>query len=157
MKFKILLFIVSMLSTWSLSYACTCGGEDSPRIRRDRAKIVFSGTVIEVNDKAVKLEVGKAYKGNIEKEVILAESYPATTCNIPFSKGEKYLVYANEAKLDDKVIFMTDVCDGTARYANAKEDIKFLETPEEFPDLGKLEPLTVKKAGPKNQRMRRKR
>src|SRR5262245_17155947 len=79
-----------------LGYACVCGGETSPRIRRDRAKIVFSGTVIEVNDKAVKLEVGKAYKGNVEKEVILAESYPATTCNIPFRKGEKYLVYRSE-------------------------------------------------------------
>ena len=152
-----MLLMASMLITGSIGYACTCGGERSPRVRLDQAKIVFSGTVIEVNNKAVKIEVGIAYKGNVEKEVILAEGYPRTTCNIPFRKGEKYLVYANEVKLDDKVVFMTDVCDGTARYANAKEDIKFLETPEEFPDLGKLEPLADKKARPKNQRMRRKR
>ena len=156
MKFKILLLIVSMLATGSLVYACTCGGEDSPRIRRDRAKIVFSGTVIEVNDKAVKLEVGKAYKGNVEKEIILTRRDQETTCDIFFSKGDKYLVYADEVKLDDKVVFMTDVCAGTARYANAKEDIKYLETPAEFPDLRNLESPTDRKSRPKTQRKKRK-
>ena len=156
MRFRILSLIASMLITGSVGYACTCGGEDSPRVRLDRAKIVFSGTVIEVNYEAVKLDVGKAYKGNVEKEVILARSYPETTCDIFFSKGEKYLVYADEVKLDDKVVFMTGVCAGTARYANAKEDIKYLETPEKFPDLGKLESPTDKKARLKTQRKRRK-
>jgi len=67
------------------------------------------------------------------------------------------LVYAYEVKLDNKVVFMTDVCAGTARYANAKEDIKYLETPEQFPDLGKLEPPTDKTARPKTQRKTKKR
>jgi len=145
-----------MLITGSIGYACTCGGERSPRVRLDQAKIVFSGTVIEVNNKAVKIEVGIAYKGNVEKEVILTRRDQETTCDISFSKGDKYLVYADEVKIDDKVVFMTDVCAGTARYANAKEDIKYLETPEEFPDLGKLESPTDKKSRPKTRRKKRK-
>jgi hypothetical protein len=115
--------------TWSVGYACVCGGEDSPRVRLDQAKIVFSGTAIEVNDKAVKLEVEKSYKGNVGKEFILTRSNQETTCDIFFSKGDKYLVYAGEIKLDGKVVFMTHVCAGTDRYANAKEDIEYLETP----------------------------
>ena len=157
MRFKILLLIVSILATWRLGYACTCGGEYSPRVRLDRAKIVFTGVVIEVNDKAVKLRVEKKYKGNVEKEFILTRSDQETTCDIFFSKGDKYLVYADEVKLDGKVVFMTDVCAGTARYANAKEDIKYLETPEQFSDLGKLEPPTDKTARPKTQRKAKKR
>ena len=156
MRFRILLLMASMLMTGSVGYSCVCGGEDSPRVRLDQAKIVFSGTVIEVNDKAVKLEVEKAYKGNVGKEVILTRSYPETTCDIFFSKGDKYLVYADEVKLDDKAVFMTHVCAGTERYANAKGDLEYLETPVQFPDLGKLEPPTNKKARPKTQRKRRK-
>jgi|SRR5215831_9720063 len=155
-RFRILLLMASMLIIGSIGYACTCGGEHSPRVRLDQAKMVFSGTVIEVNDKAVKLEIGKAYKGNVEKEIILTRRDQETTCDIFFSKGDKYLVYADEVKLDDKVVFITDVCAGTARYANAKEDIKYLETPAEFPDLRNLESPTDRKSRPKTQRKKRK-
>lgn len=156
MRFRILSLIASMLITGSVGHACVCGGENSPRVRFDQAKIVFSGTVIEVNDKAVKLEVGKAYKGNVGKEVVLTRRNPETDCDVFFSKGDKYLVYADEVKLDDKVVFMTHVCAGTKIYAIAKEDIKYLETPGEFPDLGKPESPMDKKARPKTQRKRRK-
>jgi hypothetical protein len=124
----------------SIGYPCTCGGEVSPRVRLDQAKIVFSGVVLEVNDEAVKLGAEKTYKGNVEKEVVLTQSNPKNTCDILFSKGGKYLVYADEVRLDDKVMFMTDVCAGTARYANAKEDIEYLESPARFPELRKLDP-----------------
>ncbi len=152
MRFRILSLMASMLMTGSVGYACQCGGESSPRIRFDQAKIVFSGTVIEVNNKAVKLEVEKAYKGNVGKEFILTRRDQETTCDIFFSKSDKYLVYADKVKLDGKVVFMTDVCAGTDRHAYAKEDIEYLETPAQFPELGKLEPPTDKKARLKNQR-----
>ena len=155
MRFKIPLLIVSMLMTGSVSYACVCGGEDSPRIRFDRAKIVFSGSVIEVNRKAVKLAVEKTYKGNIEKEIVLTRSDLETDCDIFFSKGDKYLVYADEVKLDGKVVFMTDVCAGTKRYADAKEDIDYLETPARFPELRELDPPKDKKARPTTEPKRR--
>jgi hypothetical protein len=155
MRFRMLSLMAPMLIIGNVAYACVCGGESSPRIRLDQAKIVFSGTVIEKNAKAVKLEVEKAYKGNVGKEVILTRSDLETTCSVFFWKGDKYLVYADEVKLDGKVVFMTHVCAGTDRYANAKEDIEYLETPAQFPDLGKLGPPTDKKARPKTQRKRR--
>jgi hypothetical protein len=143
-------------ATGSVGYACGCGGETSPRIRLDRAKIVFSGAVIEVHDEAVKLGVEKTYKGNVEKEVVLTQSNPKTTCDILFSKGEKYLVYAYEDKLDGKVAFITDVCAGTAISANAKEDIESLETPSRFPELRKLDPPKSIQARPSAEPERRK-
>ncbi|HEY7181662.1 MAG TPA: hypothetical protein VIC84_09605 [Blastocatellia bacterium] len=155
MRFKILSLIVSMLMTGSVSYACVCGGEDSPRIRLDRAKLVFSGSVIEVNRKAVKLAVEKTYKGNIEKEIVLTRSDQESDCDIIFSRGVKYLVYADEDKLDGKVVFITYVCAGTNRYADAKEDIDYLETPARFPELRELDPPKNKKARPKTEPKRR--
>jgi hypothetical protein len=140
----------------SMGSPCTCGGEHSPRVRLDQAKIVFSGVVLEVNDEAVKLGVEKTYKGNVEKEVVLTQSNPKNTCDILFSKGGKYLVYADEVRLDDKVVFMTDVCAGTARYANAKEDIEYLESPARFPEFRKLDPPKSIKARPSTEPERRK-
>jgi hypothetical protein len=157
MKFKIFALIVSLLISARLGYACACGGEHSPRIRFDRADIAFTGVVIEVNDKAVKLEVEKKYKGDVEKEVVLTRRDQETTCDILFSKGDKYLVYAYEVKIGAKVVFMTDVCAGTNRYADAKEDIKYLETPASFPELGGIKSSKDKKARPPIKRITKKR
>jgi hypothetical protein len=156
MRFRILSLVASMLMTGSVGYACACGGESSPRVRLDQAKIVFSGVVLDVNRKAVKLEVEKAYKGSVEKETVLSRSDQETTCDILFSKGEKYLVYAYDNKLDDKVVLMTDVCAGTARYSDAKGDIEYLETPAQFPERRELDPPKFKKARPRAQSRRRK-
>jgi hypothetical protein len=157
MKFKMFALIVSMLISARLGYACTCGGEHSPRIRFDSADIAFTGVVIEVNNNAVKLEVEKKYKGDVEKEVVLTRSEQETTCDIFFSKGDKYLVYAYEVKIGAKVVFMTDVCAGTHRYPYAKEDIKYLETPASFPDLGRIKSPEDKKARPQAKRKTKKR
>ena len=155
MRFRIFLLLAFTLTTGSVGYACTCGVEDSPKIRFDQAKIVFSGAVIEVNRNAVKLAVEKTYKGNIEKEIVLTRSEQETDCDIFFSKGDKYLVYADEDNLDGKVVFMTYVCAGTKRYADAKEDIDYLETPARFPELRELDPPKNKKARPKTGPKRR--
>jgi hypothetical protein len=151
MKLKILLLVISVAVIVNSGYACTCGGEDSPRIRYDRAKVVFTGTVIEVSDKAVKLRVEKAYKGNIAKEFLLTRRDQETTCDIFFNKGDKYLVYAYEVKLGVQVAFMTDVCAGTDSYDNSREGIKYLEAPDPFPNLGELVAPKDKKARPKHK------
>ncbi len=156
MKFKILLLTVSMVMAVNLGYACTCGAEDSPRIRFDRATAIFAGTVIGINDKAVKLRRARAYKGNVEKEILITRSGQETTCDIFFGKGDKYLVYANEVKLDEKPMLVTDVCAGTGRYANRKEDIKYLETPEPSPNFGELVPPKDQQARSKYKRKTKK-
>ena len=146
MKIKILALLVLMLINVRLGYACVCGGEHSPRIRFDQADIAFTGVVIEVNDEAVKLEVEKRYKGKVEKEVVLRRRDQETSCDIFFSKGAKYLVYAYQLKIDDKLSLLTDFCAGTKRYVYAEEDIKYLETPESFPNLRGIESPKDKKA-----------
>src|SRR5215471_7356097 len=156
MKLKILFFAVYLMAIVNMGYACTCGGENTPRVRFDRAKIVFSGTVIEKNEKVVKLRVEKAYKGTLEKEVVLKRRDQETTCDVFFRMEEKYLVFADEVKVDGKVMLETSVCAGTRRFVDSKEDVRFLETPDPVPNLGELVPPKENKAQPKTKRRIRK-
>lgn len=132
-------FIIALTFIFNLSvdhsYACSCAEFDSVQEELERSSVVFSGKAVEAFDKnknnqvqssadpiAVKFEVGTAWKGINETEVIVYTERDSASCGYEFSMDTEYLVYAGKADGELRVSF----CSRTAPLTSAGEDLEEL-------------------------------
>jgi len=101
------------------------------RSRRDavaRAAAVFAGKVIALDRVRVRLEVKTVWKGNRDKELVLATGLPAdldvwVEDRYEFALGREYLVYAYYGA----GALTTDACTRTMLLADASDEIRALD------------------------------
>ena len=112
-------------------FACSCAAEPPPKEALKRAKAVFIGKVIKIEEVgklgrfgAVKatIEVSINYKGVKTKQVEVWTTNDQASCGYLFEKGSSYLVYCYgyEKKL------LTSICSRTRNMKNAKADIEVI-------------------------------
>lgn len=110
-----------------------------------QAKVVFVGKVFFLDDPGlppagekdvvfdltrrvkVKLAVEHVYRGKKTDEIEIATRMGGLEWGYEFKVGEKYLVYAQTDKTNENE-FVVEGCGRTRSLAEAKEDLKFLET-----------------------------
>ena len=137
--FTTLIFIVSFPET---SSACDCVKLSSPKEEFERSAIVFSGKVVEINEKqdgsgskAVRFELSNTFKGHAQSQVVIRTGLSDANCGIKFEKGQEYLVYAYESTMYGAESLVSTICTRTNKLVYAQEDLKF---------LGKGKPLIKK-------------
>lgn len=125
----------------SPAYACSCGGAPPPAVIRGSAA-VFVGTVEGVvgpqpwsarnadgsisgglgsGPRTATFVVGKVFRGRAQKRVVIPGD--GTSCDVPFARGETWLIYASERG----GAITTGKCTRTRLLSEAIEDIKYLE------------------------------
>ena len=93
------------------------------------ARAVFSGRVLEINDKPqsrevfVKIKVEKSWKGNFFEEATVTTERSPTECGYPFEVGKSYLVYANGS---DESNLITGLCLRNTELQKATDELKIL-------------------------------
>ena len=136
---KIILYTLGIFAFLTLAnidaYACSCipFGNESVAQQVNKAKTdaraVFSGKVLEVIKKPeiyqtiVKLRVDNSWKGNLSKEVTVLTGSDSALCGYNFEVGQSYLIYANGADANN---LQTNICTRTAKFSQAKADVKVL-------------------------------
>ena len=114
------------------SFACSCRISPEPIKKQVKdayteSSAVFSGEVLEITQKdewtvAVRIKVGKSWKGGFSQEIIINTSKESSMCGYAFRVGKKYLVYAYGTKKD----LSTTNCSRTTVFPGT-QDIKFLD------------------------------
>lgn len=115
------------------AFACVC---DLPLQRvslktavskaKASAGVVFSGTVIEIDEATVKFSVEGLWKGAPAQEIIMPNSAGGSIvsdCAYRFELGEKYLVYASGSGAG----LSTNKCSRTTVLSSARADVEVLE------------------------------
>lgn len=133
--FSITLFVLP-----TNSFACSCVPPESPEKELVRSTAVFSGKVIDIQDRSanfpaksdadpllVRFEVDKTWKGVTQSQVLVSTAGEYTSCGFEFTENNEYLVYAMEV---DGELNVT-LCSRTSLLSSATEDIKVLSTGEE--------------------------
>jgi len=90
------------------------------------AGVVFSGTVIEIDEATVKFSVEGLWKGAPAQEIIMPNSAGGSIvsdCAYRFELGEKYLVYASGSGAG----LSTNKCSRTTVLSSARADVEVLE------------------------------
>ena len=129
MKPILFLLTISFFSANAV-FACTCslgGIGNETKVKFDQATIVLIGTVIEINEKTLRIKTEKFYKGEPRDEIRLERSPCSCTCDVKFRLNDKFLVFAIPSKKDEQALFVTDVCAGTARADAGKKEIGYLD------------------------------
>ncbi|NMH75420.1 hypothetical protein HF078_20275 [Bacillus sp. RO2] len=124
---SILLSILSLPFYSPTSYACSCLAPGTPQEELEKMDAVFTGKVLEVDEKynsttEVKLSVTETWKGVDTKEVIIYTAMDSAACGVNFEKNKDYLVYAH---LEDGE-YTTYLCSRTAELPQAQSDLKEL-------------------------------
>ena len=125
-----LFFLV--LAAAESAYACSCARNLKPLKAQVKdaytsSTAIFSGEVISITPKseheiAVKLKVGKSWKGKLAEEITITTPINSAMCGYGFEAGKSYLVYA--AGANDEL--MTTLCSRT-KLASDRQDIRFLD------------------------------
>ncbi len=136
---RFLLFVVAVVScslgTSQASSACSCFEILSPLAAMAQADVVFTGTVIEIDEQPsisiVKFKVDRAWKGVDGDEATIVTSFSGATCGYLFALDEAYLVYGRfgayivpAGEFPD-----TGLCDPNKLLSEATEDIETLGEP----------------------------
>lgn len=129
-KVAVLSFFLTILSLpffSSTGYACSCLQPGTPQEELAKMDAVFTGKVLEVDEKynsttKVKLSVSETWKGVNTKEVVVYTAMDSAACGVYFEKDKDYLVYAH---LEDGE-YTTYLCSRTAELAQAQSDLKEL-------------------------------
>lgn len=122
---------IILLASGQNLFACSCQVSLEPlkvQVKEafNNSTAIFSGEVASVTPKseyevAVKIKVGKSWKGAFFKEVTITTAKDSAMCGYGFEVGKTYLIYASGA--DDNL--MTTNCSRTTIVSD-KQDIKFL-------------------------------
>ncbi len=123
----------------SSSFACSCVPPDSPEKELERSAAVFSGKVIDIQDRNinfptfssadplfVRFEVDLIWKGVTQSQVIASTMRDSASCGFEFIENNEYLVYATEVDGELQVT----MCSRTSLLSSAQDDIKVLGTGE---------------------------
>lgn len=129
-KVAVLSFLLTILSLpffSSTGYACSCLPPGTPQEELAKMDAVFTGKVLDVNEKynsttQVKLSVSSTWKGVNTKEVVIYTAMDSAACGVNFEQDKEYLVYAH---LEDGE-YTTYLCSRTAELAHAHSDLKEL-------------------------------
>jgi hypothetical protein len=136
---KIILFTLGIFAFLIFTnidvYACSCIPRSNETIQQQvnqaktDAQAVFSGRVLQIIRKPetyqtiVKLRVENFWKGNLSKEVTVTTGSDSALCGYKFEVGQSYLIYANGVDVDN---LQTNICTRTAKFSEAKADVKVL-------------------------------
>ena len=86
-----------------LVHACSCEFSSTPLIELERADVVFTGEVVEIEERDagrfgniyyVHLRIGISFKGMASREATVVTELEEAACGYSFAVGEEYLVYA---------------------------------------------------------------
>lgn len=140
---KNLLFVLAigflLLASPVTCHGCSCGYERDPVKALNLAGVVFSGTVLEINQyvhedrkkgeiydyrNVVRFEVQNVWKGTDQTEfIVMTNAGGDTACGFDFQAGESYLVYAYKIENTNGVEWHTSTCSRTALLASASADL----------------------------------
>lgn len=132
--FLLLSVVALLISTQINAFACSCptiGGtlEQHIKWKLKDSKAVFSGKVIEINDKPqsrdffVKIKVEKLWKGSLSEEVVITTERSTASCGYPFEVGKNYLVYTHGS---GAMNLTTGLCMNNLELQKATEELKIL-------------------------------
>ena len=107
--------------------ACSCFGPATVEKGYARAAAVFTGEVISSSAAEIKFKVEKVWKGKVGAEVVLHDPYAGGSCGSYFATGQRYVVFASQAKEENTVVLTTDPCSWTTEMSKAAKVIKKLD------------------------------
>ncbi|MEH7444246.1 hypothetical protein V7201_18185 [Bacillus sp. JJ1122] len=153
MPFLALMFMVSIVagSFPSVTSACKCVEPPTAARELERSQAVFSGKVLDIKDKrnskgyiskSVLFEVKNTWKGVTQSQIIITTGQGGGDCGFTFTKGQEYLVYANESEMYGAKTLVTLICDRTNDLTALKDDLPILgagKPPVEKVDLSRRE------------------
>jgi hypothetical protein len=121
--------IIALLPAAS-ALACSCEPPPTAKASLDKSAAVFSGKVLKIEaageyERAVTLEVTRAWKGVKAKEVVVYTANNGAACGFEFQKGKSYLIYAKQHQRDEEKekVLATSICTRTALLAEAMGDV----------------------------------
>ena len=137
MPFFVLIFMVILVtgSFPSVTSACSCAELPSAASELERSKAVFSGKVLDINEKrssqgyitkSVRFEVTKTYKGVEQSQIIITTGQGGGDWGFNFTEGQEYLVFANDSDIYGAKALVTGICDRTNYLTALKEDLPIL-------------------------------
>lgn len=129
--------------------ACSCAPPGEPAAELARSDVVVSGEVVSIEPVGddperlqgfgqlrVTLELHRVWKGVPEDdELVVVTAADSAMCGYPFTRGERYLVYANDSSetppedLADRELTV-NICSRTALLGSAEKDVAALGEPE---------------------------
>ena len=147
--FVLFFFVFSTMMTLFPSYGSACSCAQPPGVKEElsQSKAVFSGKVIEVEEKksvtgfttkAVLFEVKEVWKGVSQSQIEVTTGAGGGDCGYEFKAGQDYLVYANDSDMYGFKKLTVIICSRTADISAAQDDLAILgegQVPEEKVDL----------------------
>ncbi|MEZ4288661.1 MAG: hypothetical protein R3A47_11105 [Polyangiales bacterium] len=135
------------------AHACSCM-QQSAEQSRDHADVVFEGIVTSISLDGtgpmaafdVSFTVQRAWKGNVPANIDVRTASNSAACGIAFSKGESYVVFANERN----GAFWASLCGGSARTADSAQTIAALGDATVVSAVSE-EPVTITKSATNNK------
>jgi hypothetical protein len=130
----ILISFVALLFLAEAGRACTCIEYEVPVCAAYwRADAVFAGQILDITPVQKKPDqmptvtlhfiVEQAFRG-ISGNRVEVETLKGTSCDMPFAKGERYLIYASR-DAESKQLF-AGACSRTTELKHAEEDLKYI-------------------------------
>ncbi len=152
MKSLLKFLMIAVLFAGSLSWAtpasaCSCVQSPGVTQELERSDAVFSGKVIEIDEKprlltsstrSIVFQVAQVWKGDGHSQVEISTGQGGGDCGFEFNMGQEYLVYAVKSNMYGTNELITIICDRTAVLSQAQGDVAVLgegQAPSEEVDL----------------------
>lgn len=139
---QIMLLVLWVLSVFftmkpDVGYACSCAAPPSVEDALNQKDAVFSGKVIEMNEKkrpimssadpiTVRLQVDQVWKGEVGKTQTISTARDGASCGFHFEVGHEYIIYAHAKTYGGDERLETILCDRTKLLSAADEDLNTL-------------------------------
>jgi hypothetical protein len=120
---KCLTALIFIVASGTSSLACSCMFT-TPSEGFDRAKAVFTGTVVAAGKSKWTVAVKRVWKGEIGSQVVLFDAHAGTSCATKYEVGKKYLFLVNIEEVDGRVRYSPQVCNWGARLRSHKVIIR---------------------------------
>lgn len=149
--FVLFFFVFSTMMTLFPSYGAACSCAQPPGVKEElsQSKAVFSGKVMEIEEKksvtgfttkSALFEVKEAWKGVSQSQIKVTTGAGGGDCGYDFKAGQSYLVYANGSDMYGSNKLTVILCSRTAEISAAQDDLAILgegQVPGEKVDLQK--------------------
>ena len=107
--------LIFLLASGTSSLACSCMFP-TPSEGYDRAKAVFTGTVVAGSRGEWTVEVIRVWKGEVgSSKVVVFDAHARTSCSTKYEVGRRYLFLVNVEILEGSVRYSPQVCNWGAR------------------------------------------
>ena len=112
--------------------ACSCGPVPTPAEALERAHVVFSGTVMQIEGMPphgtpllVAFRADRWWKGGNRESVSVVTMSDGAACGFEFSEGEAYLVFADTENLitEETGHPMAGICSRTKLLSEAQDEL----------------------------------